>query len=141
MQLLCEQLWSLHTAGDYPLSNPTPGYVTLSCISGSPHVTAVSWPAFSHTLPTCYPSVLGSVLAVRKRFLEGGFTLSLPCSLSAALVMPGKNIGISGYQSEEPSPAVSWLRSVPGSSATACALQWGQMGRNKDHSQRPHIFP
>lgn len=77
------------------LSNPTPRCATASYISGSPYLTAVFWPVFSHALPTCYLSVLGSLSAGMKCFLEGGFSLYPvpPRSLSAAL---GKLSGSAG---------------------------------------------
>lgn len=90
--------------------------------------------------PTGYLSILGSVSAVTKLFLEGGLTLSLPRGLSAALVTPQKTIWVSRCWSEESPPAVSRLCSGPGSSTAARALCWDQMGGNKDHSQRPHVF-
>lgn len=143
VQLLGEQLWSLHAAGDFLPSNSAPRCVATSRISGRPHLAAVSWLAFRSRAGGL--SIFGSVPAAMKRFPEGGFTLCV-VSCPQPLCSPGyASENLLGQQVPEQGAISSCISDMVRSWLQHCGpcpamgTSWGES--ETAAKDRLHVFP
>lgn len=125
-------------------SNFSPSSKMCPCIHASLFLlTLLQFPGWfsARALPTSYPSALGSVSAVMKRFLEGGFTLPPPLQPLCSSGHTRENC--LGQQVPERGAMLSCVSALFGSwlqCHSLCPVLGTKQG-NKDHSQNLHIFP